>query len=184
MNQIQQSKWCLSLCLTLSLFLSLVPSSSAANVDLQADLNRIVQGINKFDSNAARSAKASNLADIKSIFANNGLILNEIQASVSRFKQSLNDVKRYIPTKDTKETPKFSTLMNLALGYEEWLRYQKLNQSLAERCLKSAGKTFKSFSECSLRELPKTLSNERLGRAKLQSAWNAWKQWQIKFGYG
>lgn len=168
----------------LALSLSLVPTSTKANVDLQDDLNRVVVGINKFDSNSAKSKNVSTVSEVKIIFANNAVILGEIQSAVSRFKRNLNSVKKYLPTQDTKETPKFGTLMNLALGYEEWLKYQKANQLMAERCLKSAGKTFRSFSNCSIKELPKTLENERLGRAKLQAAWNAWKQWQVKFGYG
>ena len=165
------------------LLLLLQQSTSHASVDLQADLNKIVIGINKFDANSARSTSLSSITGVKDVFAKNADILIEIRSAVSDFKRDLNSVKSYIPKTDTKDTPRFSTLMNLALGYEEWLRYQKKNQALAERCLRTSGKTFKSFTNCSIKDLPTTLENERIGRSKLQAAWNAWKQWQIKFGH-
>jgi hypothetical protein len=165
------------------LFIVLHQPTSRASVDLQADLNKIVAGINKFDANSAQSTSLSSIAGVKQVFANNAAILLEIQSAVTVFKKDLNSVKSYIPKSDTKDTPRFSTLMNLALGYEEWLKYQKKNQALAEKCLRTSGKTYNSFTNCSLKELPTTLENERLGRAKLQTAWNAWKQWQIKFGH-
>ena len=150
---------------------------------LQADLNKIVAGINKFDSNAAKSTSLSTINEVRQVFSNNAAILSEISAAVSVFKRDLNSVKSLIPKSDTKDTPRFSTLMNLALGYEEWLKYQQKNQTLAERCLRNSGKTYKSFTNCSIRDLPNTLENERLSRVKLQAAWNAWKQWQIRFGH-
>lgn len=156
---------------------------ASANVDLQADLNRIVSRISKFDSNSKRSTSASTISEVRQVFKNNSEILSEIQVAVSVFKRNLNSVKSYIPTIDTKETPRFSTLMNLALGYEDWLRYQRINQGLAEKCLRTSGQSYKSFLDCSIKDLSKTIENERLGRSKLQSAWNAWKRWQIKFGH-
>lgn len=174
--------------LNLSIILSLIivvmtPHTSIANVDLQSDLNRIVAGINKFDANSAKSTSLSSISGVKQVFANNAAILSEISSAVSVFKRNLNSVKSYIPKSDTKDTPRFSTLMNLALGYEKWLFYQKKNQSLAEKCLRTSGRTYRTFADCSIKDLPKTLENERVGRLKLQAAWNAWKQWQIKFGH-
>ena len=91
--------------------------------------------------------------------------------------------ERQIPSRDTKESPAFNTLMNLTKGYEEWLKYQNINQSSAQKCINNAGSSFSSFSSCSIGILPRTMENERIGRQKLQTAWNAWKQWQVKYGY-
>jgi hypothetical protein len=165
------------------LFNLMIPTKASADVDLQSDLNRITSGINKFDANSANSTSVSSISGIKKVFSNNAKILAELQSSIAIFKTNLNSVKAFIPNKDTKESPRFSTLMNLAVGYEVWLRYQKLNQSFAEKCLKSSGESYQSFTNCSIKGLQRTLENERLGRNSLQSAWNAWRQWQVKFGY-
>ena len=156
---------------------------SFGNVDLQADLNRIVAAINKFDANSSRTNSASTIADIRTIFSSNASILSEISSANSIFQRNLKSVKSQIPKKDTKATPKFRTLMNLSKGYKKWVYYQRLNQALAEKCLKNSGSSYNSFLTCSINDLPITMKNERIGRSKLQAAWNAWKQWQVKFGH-
>lgn len=158
-------------------------SPSVAAIDLQADLNRIVAGINRFDANSAASSSASTMADVKRIFSNNAAILREIKDANAAFKRDLNSAKRQIPSRDTKESPAFNTLMNLTKGYEEWLKYQNINQSSAQKCINNAGSSFSSFSSCSIGILPRTMENERIGRQKLQAAWNAWKRWQVKYGH-
>lgn len=159
-----------------------IPSAVAA-IDLQADLNRIVAGINQFDANSASSSSVNTIADVKSIFSNNASILREIKDANAAFKRNLNSAKRQIPSRDTKDSPAFNTLMNLTKGYEEWLKYQNLNQTSAQKCINKAGSSFSSFSSCSIGLLPRTIENERLGMQKLQAAANAWRQWQRKYGY-
>ena len=160
------------------------PTKSMATIDLQADLNQIVAGIRKFDANSAASTSASSIADVKRIFSNNASILREIKNANDVLRRDLISAKNYIPARDTKESPAFDTLMNLSKGYEEWLKYQNVNQLSAENCIKKSGGSFRKFSSCSISILPKTMENERIGRQKLQAAWNAWKQWQTKYGYG
>lgn len=168
--------------MAISLAFSL-PSQAKASIDLQADLNRIIAGIKQFDANSAQSTTINSMSAVKQIFSNNASILREISNANSAFRRDLNSAKNQIPSRDTKESPAFSTLMGLVLGYEEWLKYQYLNQSGAQRCINSAGMSFSKFSNCSIAMLPKTMENERIGRQKLQIAWNAWKTWQVKFGY-
>ena len=172
----------LSIILVLGLS-SLTISPAFAGIDLQADLNRIVAGINQFDANSATSSSVSTMSDVKRIFSNNAAILREIRDANAAFKRDLNSAKRQIPSRDTKDSPAFSTLMNLTKGYEEWLKYQNINQASAQKCINKAGSSFGSFSSCSIGLLPKTMDNERIGRQKLQAAWNAWKKWQVKYGY-
>jgi hypothetical protein len=172
----------LLLILTLVLF-PLVSTPAMASIDLQADLNRIVAGINRFDANSAASSSVRTIDDVKRVFSNNASILREIRDANAAFKRNLNTAKRQIPSRDTKESPAFNTLMNISKGYEEWLKYQNMNQSSAQKCINNAGRSFSSFSSCSIKLLPRTIENERIGRQKLQAAWNAWKQWQIKYGY-
>ena len=161
----------------------LVATPAMAAIDLQADLNRIIAGINRFDANSATSSSVSTMADVKRIFSNNAIILREIKDANAAFKRSLNGAKRQIPSRDTKDSPAFNTLMNLTKGYEDWLKYQNINQSSAQKCINDAGSSFSSFSSCSIGLLPRTMENERIGRQKLQSAWDAWKRWQVKYGY-
>ena len=166
----------------LALF-SLITPTAVADIDLQADLNRIVAGIKSFDANSAATSSVSTLAEIKIIFSNNALILREISQANAIFKRDLNIAKKQIPSKDTQASPAFSTLINLTKGYEDWIRYQNLNQATGQKCLSMAKNSYDSFSSCLIVNLGKTMENERLGKMKLQSAWNAWKKWQVKYGY-
>lgn len=171
-----------SFILVIALF-QFVTAPAIAAIDLQADLNRIVAGINRFDANTASSSSVSTMSDVKRLFSNNASILREIGDANAAFKRDLNAAKRQIPSKDTKESPAFNTLMNIAKGYEEWLKYQNLDQAGAQKCINSARNSFQTFSTCSISLLPKTMEHERIGRQKLQTAWNAWKQWQVKYGH-
>ena len=164
-------------------FSPLVAAPALAAIDLQADMNRIAAGIKMFDANSAAASSVSTMTDVKRIFSNNASILREIGDANAVFKRDLNSAKRQIPSRDTKESPAFSTLMNLTKGYEEWLKYQNLNKAASEKCSKSAGSSFSNYSMCLIRVLPKTMENERIGRQKLQMAWDPWKKWQVKYGY-
>ena len=172
--------------LSLTLLVAIFPFVNApafAAIDLQADLNRIVAAINQFDTNSANSASVTTMSDVKRIFSNNDSILKEIREANAAFKRDLNSAKGQIPSRDTKNSPAFSTLINLTKGYEEWLKYQDKNQSSAQKCINNSGTSYRLFSSCSIGILPKTIENERIGRQKLEAAWNAWKQWQVKYGY-
>jgi len=162
-------------------FSPLIISPSVAAIDLEADIRRLAAAVNQFDANTATSASVSTIADIKQIFSKNASILREIGAASAAFKGDLNSAKRQIPSRDTKNSPAFNTLMNLPKGYEEWLKYQNINQTSARDCITRAGSSFNSFTSCSIRLLPKTMENERIGRQKLQEAVNALKQWQVKY---
>lgn len=170
--------------LVFGVVLSIFTSSPAvAAIDLMADLNRIIAGIRQFDANSATSSSVASMADVKRIFANNASILREIESANAAFKRDLNSAKRMIPTRDTKDTPAFGTLMNLVKGYEQWVKYQNINQVAAQKCIRSSGNSFSTFSSCSISALPTTMANEAIGRKKLTEAWNAWRAWQIKYGY-
>ena len=172
----------LSLILVLALS-PLVNTPAVAAIDLQADMNRITAGIKRFDANTATSSSISTMADVKRIFSNNASILREIGDANAVFKRDLNSAKRQIPSRDTKDSPAFNTLMNLAKGYEEWLKYQNMDQAASQKCINSAGSSFSTYMICAVSLLPKAAEHERIGRQKLQSAWDAWKKWQVKYGY-
>lgn len=153
-------------------------------IDLQGDLDRIVAAIAKFDANSSNAFNSpATIADVRRIFSNNALILKEIDQANSNFKRDINSGKKFIPTKDTKDSPAFTTLINLTKGYEDWLKYQYLNQKIAEKCLKNSGNSVNGYLSCSLLNFQKSMDNETVGRYKLETAWKAWKNWQVKFGY-
>ncbi|CAB4756134.1 unannotated protein [freshwater metagenome] len=160
-----------------------VTSPAVAAIDLQADLNRIVAGIKKFDANSATASSVSTMTDVKRIFSNNAAILREIGDANAAFKRDLNSAKRQIPSKDTKDSPAFNTLMNLTKGYEGWLKYQNMDQAASQKCINSAGSSYSTFTLCSITLLPNTMEHERIGRQKILTAWAAWKKWQVKYGY-
>jgi hypothetical protein len=173
-----------ALILSLAMALSLsVSSYSSAAIDLQSDLNRIVVAIKKFDANSLASTNVSSMNEVRQIFSNNNSILREIENANNIFKKDLLSARKYIPTSDTKNSPAFNTFFNLALGYEQWIKFQNLNQINAQSCINKSANSFGSFSKCSISMLAKTLENEQNSRRKLQQAWNAWKAWQIKYGY-
>lgn len=172
--------------ISLLLVLALSPfvaTPALAAIDLQADMNRIVAGIKQFDANSAAASSVGTMTDVRRIFSNNESILREIADANAAFKRDLNSAKRQIPSRDTKESPAFSTLINLTKGYEEWLKYQNMDQAASQKCMKSAGNSFSTYSLCLITLLPKTMEHERIGRQKLQSAWDAWKKWQVKYGH-
>ena len=172
------------LSITLVLGLStLTLSPTFAAIDLQADLNRIMAAIKQFGDNSAKSSSVKTMTDVRKIFSNNAVILREIRDANIVFKRNLNSAKRQIPSSDTKDSPAFSTLMNLTKGYEEWLKYQNINQARAQKCIDKAGSSFSAFLSCSIADLPKSMENETIGRQKIQAAWNAWRKWQVKYGY-
>ena len=94
----------------------LIPNANAG-IDLQADLNRIVAGISRFDANSASSASVNTMSDVRRLFSNNASILREIRDANAAFKRDLNSAKSQIPSRDTRDSPAFSTLMNLTKGY-------------------------------------------------------------------
>lgn len=172
----------ISLILVLALS-PLLTSPALAAIDLQADMNRITAGIKRFDANTATSSSIKTMTDVKRIFSNNASILREIGDANAAFKRNLNSAKRQIPSRDTKDSPAFNTLMNLAKGYEEWLKYQNMDQVASEKCISGAGNSLSTFTLCTISLLPKTAEHERIGRQKLQAAWDAWKKWQVKYGH-
>jgi hypothetical protein len=154
-----------------------------AVIDLQGDINRIVAAINKFDANSAASTSVSSISEIRVITRNNAQILREIKSANNYFKKDLMSAKKLLPSVDTKDSPAFNTIYNLTRGYDQWLIYQNRNQITGERCLATSGNSYPKFTECLMINLSKTLENERIGRMKLQSSWNAWRSWQVKYGY-
>jgi hypothetical protein len=173
----------LSVLTLISALLSLNTVPAVAAIDLQADLDRVVVGIRKFDANSAAVKSIKTMADARAIFSKNSSILKEIENANVAFARDLNSAKKYISNRDTKDSPAFNTLINLTKGYKEWLRYQNINQNSAQKCINMSGNSYTSFSYCLISILDKTMENERLGRLKLVNAWDAWKQWQVKYGY-
>lgn len=161
----------------------ILATQSFAAIDLQADMNRIASGIKRFEANSASSSSVSTMTDVRRIFSNNALILREIGDANAAFKRDLNNAKSQIRSRDTKESPAFSTLIGLTKGYEEWLKYQNMDQAASDKCIKSAGNSFNIYLGCAISLLPKTAEHERIGRQKLKAAWDAWKTWQVKYGY-
>ena len=159
----------------------IAPANSV--IDLQADINRIVAAINKFDANSAAATSVNSVAQIRVITRNNKAILREIKETNDYFKRDLISAKKLLPSRDTKDSPAYNTIFNLTRGYDQWLIYQNRNQVTGERCLATSGNSYSEYTECLMMNLSKTFENERLGRIKLEAAWRAWKNWQVKYGY-
>lgn len=172
----------ISLVLTLSL-LPIIATPAMAAIDLMANLNRIISAVSQFDANSASASSASTIVDIKRIFSNNASILREVSDANAVFKQNLNSSKKLIPLKDTKDSPAFNTLMNLAKGYEVWVNYQNINQVAAQKCIKKAGRSIDSYTSCTFSIFSETVDNEILGRQRLDKAVGAFQKWRVQYGY-
>jgi hypothetical protein len=172
----------ISLVLALSL-LPIITTPAIAAIDLMADLNRIISGVSQFDANSANAPSDSTIADVKRTFSNNASILREISDANAVFKRNLNSSKKLIPSKDTKDSPAFNTLINLAKGYEVWVRYQNINQVIAQKCIKNAGSSLNSYTRCTFSAFSDTVDNEILGRQRLVTAADAFQKWRVKYGY-
>jgi hypothetical protein len=186
------NKFVTSLVIVLTLSSGITASASGVSVglsftraanDFQRDMRLIVAGTQKFDANSAQGRNLRSISQAKRVFANNQKILSEIGRSVATLRSNLNKNRNFLPTRDTKDSPAFSTLIIMANGYDEWLKYQLLNQKIGDACLKKANKNLKSFKKCVLDSFSTTLKNEQLGRSKFESAIGVYNRWKAKYGY-
>ena len=154
----------------------------AAN-DWQRDMIRVVAGTQKFNANSIQARNLRTISQARRVFKENQAILFEIGRSVTTLRSNLNKNRNFLPTRDTKDSPAFSTLINMANGYDKWLKYQLLNQELGKACFKKAKGSLKSFKKCVLDSFSITLRNEQLGRSKFESAIGVYNRWKAKYGY-
>ena len=181
-----------ALAIVLTLSSGITTSASGASIglsftraanDFQRDMNRIVENIRSFNENSSKAGYANSMKQMKQISATNDALLKGMSISISTFKNNLNKNKKFLPTKDISESPKFSTLAKMAMGYENWLKYQKMNQKMFKRCFRNTNNKFNSFKNCTLNNFGKSFENERLGRVKLEQAVREYNLWMARFGH-
>lgn len=170
--------------MTPSFGLEFKPASfTKAAQDFQRDMSRIIENLRRFNENSNKSTYAKDMKQIKMISATNDSILRDISFSITTFKRNLERNRDFLPTREIKESPAYSTLMKMAVGYEDWLRYQKKNQLMFDACVRNSGKSKANFDKCSVNYIVKGLENERLGRLKLQQAADEYNRWMKRFGH-
>ena len=154
-------------------------STESSNIDFNADVALIAQGVEKFDKISAEAMSVENDFQYSALVAETNQVLDEISIAVDVFAKHINDAREFLPTSDSSESPSFNKLLAWANGYKQWVYYQRLNQSMGEECLTSN----LGFKGCLLVNLPQTLENERLGRIDLQNAIAGIQEWRSSLGY-
>jgi len=153
--------------------------SDSPNIDFNADVALIAQGVEKFDKISADATSVENDFQYSALVTETNQVLDEISIAVDIFAKHINNAREFLPTSDSSESPSFNKLLAWANGYKQWVYYQRLNQSMGEECLTSN----LGFKGCLLVNLPETLENERLGRVDLQNAIAGIQEWRSSLGY-
>ena len=153
--------------------------TSSSNIDFNADVALIAQGVEKYEKISAEATNVENEAQYSGLVTETGKILDEIALAVDLFTKHINDSSELLPSSDTSESPSFTKLLAWANGYNKWVYYQKLNLSMGQECLTSN----LGFKGCLVVNFPETLENERLGQIDLKNAIAGIQEWRSSLGY-
>jgi len=153
--------------------------SLASNIDFNADVEFISNGVEKFERISAEATGVENESQYSELVYETKQVLDEIASAVDIFANHINQTRELLPSSDTSESPSFNKLIAWANGYKKWVYYQKLNLSMGEECLTSS----LGFKNCLVVNLPETLENERLGQIDLKNAIAGIQEWRSSLGY-
>ena len=149
-------------------------TGGVADIDFNADIEAIGIGVKKFEENTSKSGSIDTLEKFREITENNGLILDEIQASTEIFFTNIERASSKLPEGDTVESPSKSKLIAWAEGYKSWIYFQKQNQLIGEDCLRQTSE----WMNCLIINLPITSQNESSSTIKLTAAIQGIQEWR------
>ena len=171
--------------LLLSLVITLLTTSCAANseasIDFNKDIESIAQGIDRFEVNSKNAVEISRQGgdDFAKIVSENKSALDEVDLATDVFLSHINQASSRLPKEDTAESPSEAKLIAWANGYKSWVYYQRQVQTLSEKCLASE----LEFTACGLVNLPDVLEYERLSQVDLKNAVAGIQEWRKSLGY-
>ena len=145
-----------------------------ADIDFNSDIEAIGIGVAKFQENTSKSGSVDTFEDFVAISENNGLILDEIDASTDKFLSNIERASSKLPEVDTVESPSKSKLLAWAEGYKSWIYYQKQNQVIGEDCVRRASE----WMSCLIENLSTTSQNESSSTIKLTAAIEGIQEWR------
>ena len=171
--------------LLLSVIIALLTTSCAANseasIDFNRDIERIAQGIDRFEINSENAVDISRQGgdDFAKIVSENKSALDEVDLATDVFLSHINQASSRLPKEDTAESPSEAKLIAWANGYKSWVYYQRQAQTISEKCLASE----LEFTACGLVNLPDVLEYERLSQVDLKNAVAGIQEWRKSLGY-
>jgi hypothetical protein len=154
---------------------------TSAEIDLNADVESIADGVSRFDANTALTSSATTLQDYVDISNNNEDILNSIETSVQKFKADIQEAWEDLPAEDVASTPSRAKLLKWAEGYETWIYYQREMQKLGSACTITS-QTKSEYDICAISNLNRAMEFERLSRSDLTPAIQGIQEWRESVG--
>jgi len=154
---------------------------TAPDIDLNADVESIADGVSRFDANTALTSSATTLQDYVDISNNNEIILNSIETSVQKFKLDIQEAWEDLPDQDDVSSPSRAKLLKWAEGYETWIYYQREMQKLGAACTITS-QTKSEYDICAINNFNRAMDFERLSRSDLTSAIQGIQEWRESVG--
>lgn len=154
---------------------------ASPQIDLNADVESIADGVSRFDANSALTSSATTLQDYIDISSNNETILNSIETSVLKFKLDIQDAWDDLPSTDDASSPSRGKLMKWAEGYETWIYYQREMQKLGSACTITS-QTKSEYDICAMNNFNRAMEFERLSRSDLSVAIQGIQEWRQSIG--
>jgi hypothetical protein len=153
--------------------------AASETFDINSDIDRISQAVNKFDANSARGSAVTSLEEFISVTNANKEILSEIRIAVNEFIGHIDSAWDSLPVEDTADLPSRNKIRNWASGYETWLEYQNKIQLVANEC-QIASNVGSSWKICILENFNKTRMYESLSKSDLEVAIADIQEWQSR----
>jgi hypothetical protein len=154
---------------------------TSPEIDLNADVESIADGVSKFDANTALTSSATTLQDYVDISNNNEVILNSIETSVQKFKGNIQQAWEDLPAQDDASSPSRAKLLKWAEGYETWIYYQREMQKLGSACTITS-QTKSEYDICAISNFNRAMEFERLSRSDLTAAIQGIQEWRESVG--
>ena len=156
-------------------------TGTSSEIDLNADVESIAEGVSRFDANTALTSSATTLQDYIDISSNNETILNSIESSVQKFKLNIQDAWDELPAEDDLTSPSRGKLLKWAEGYETWIYYQREMQKLGSACTITS-QTKSEYDICAINNFNRAMEFERLSRSELTAAIQGIQEWRESVG--
>lgn len=154
---------------------------TSSEIDLNADIESIADGVSRFDVNTALTSSATILQDYIDISSNNETILNSIETSVQKFKSDIQSAWDELPSEDNLTSPSRDKLLKWAGGYETWIYYQREMQKLGSACTITS-QTKSEYDICAISNFNRAMEFEGLSRSDLTAAIQGIQEWRESVG--
>jgi hypothetical protein len=150
-------------------------TSDNSNIDFNADIQFIANGVAKFDANSARTSNSLSFDEFLEIYRDNEIALNEVSDATDNFLRNIIRAGERLPSEDTVESPSQSKLLAWANGYKSWVYFQKLNQEISTNCINRPA----NWVLCTAENFSQIMSNQTSSMIKLNAAIQGIQDWRV-----